>query len=318
MFLCCGDSLFDVFAETGEDVSRIDLQARIGGSALNAALGLARLGHSVAFFGKISNDLYGRQLRAFMEAESIDQSFLIPTGRNTTLAMVSLSAAGVPQYSFYTEGTADRSVVPDEVPEVLAPEVSAIHIGGSYTTVSEPTSLALSKLVAQEKDRLFISYDPNIRASIVPDLDVWRVKVAEFVACAALVKASDEDLAQLYPNREIADVLGEWVSLGASLAVCTRGEKGAMALAASGTAVSVDGVRVEVVDTVGAGDTFFAAMLSKLAEDGQMSREALARLDRGDLEALIGFAVRAAAVTCGRRGADLPRRADLGLAPLAR
>ncbi len=317
MFLSCGDSLFDVFADLDDDVSRIGLSARIGGSALNAALGLARLGHRSAFFCKISGDLYGRRLRAFMGRENIDQRFLIPTDRNTTLAMVSLSQAGVPEYSFYTENTADRSISPDEVPTSLPDEIKGIHIGGSYTTVSEPTAGSLLKLVAREKDRRFISYDPNIRASVVPDLDIWRAKVAELGPMAALMKASDEDLSQLYPGRSIDAVLQDWVEAGASLAVVTRGEKGAVALGRSGIGASLPGVAVHVVDTVGAGDTFFAMMLAKLAEDGALSRAALESLNENDLKALIGAATRAAAVTCSRRGADLPRRADLGLAPLA-
>ncbi|KAB0679999.1 carbohydrate kinase family protein [Aureimonas leprariae] len=316
MFLSCGDSLFDVFADLDADVSRIGLSARIGGSALNAALGLARLGHGSAYFSKISGDLYGRRLRAFMEQEEIDQRFLIPTTRNTTLAMVSLSQAGVPEYSFYIEGTADRSVEPDEVPSPLPDEIEAVHVGGSYSTVSEPTAAAILKLVRQERDRRFVSYDPNIRASVVPDLDVWRAKVAELGPLATLVKASDEDLSQLYPGRSIDAVLADWVAAGAALGIVTRGEKGAVALAASGTGASLPGVSVHVVDTVGAGDTFLAMTLAKLSEDGALSREAVTSFGEADLQALLGAAIRAAAVTCTRRGADLPRRADLGLSAL--
>ncbi|RYE84616.1 MAG: carbohydrate kinase, partial [Hyphomicrobiales bacterium] len=151
MFLSCGDALFDVFADPDADVARIGLNAVVGGSALNVALGLSRLGHPAAHFTKISGDLFGRRLRAFMEREAIDQRFLIPTERNTTLAIVALSPAGSATYSFYTEGTADRSIEPAEVPADFPDELEAIHIAGSYSTVSEPTASALSKLVAQEK-----------------------------------------------------------------------------------------------------------------------------------------------------------------------
>jgi fructokinase len=316
MFLSCGDSLFDVFADLDADMSRIGLSARIGGSALNAALGLARLGHGSAYFSKISSDLFGRRLRAFMEQEEIDGRFLVPTTRNTTLAMVSLSAAGVPEYSFYIEGTADRSVAPEEVPADLPAAIEGIHVGGSYSSVSEPTASAILRLVAREKDRRFVSYDPNIRASVVPDLDRWRTKVAELGPLTTLIKASDEDLSQLYPGRSIDAVLADWVAAGSALAIVTRGEKGAVALAASGAGASLPGVSVHVVDTVGAGDTFLAMTLAKLAEDGALSRAALAGFGEGELQALLGAAIRAAAVTCSRRGADLPRRSDLGLPPL--
>jgi fructokinase len=315
MFLSCGDALFDVFAEPSDDVSRIGLRAVVGGSPLNVALGLARLGHPAGFFTKVSSDLFGRRLRDFMSAEAIDPRFLVPTDRNTTLAIVSLSKSGSAEYSFYIDGTADRSIEPDEVPADLPRELDAIHVA-SYSTVTEPTASALVRLIAQEKDRRFISYDPNIRASIEPDLDIWRAKVAEIVPSAALVKASDEDLAQLYPGRSLENVLSDWVSAGASLAIITRGEKGAVALSSAGVGAAMDGLSVDVVDTVGAGDTFQAATLAKLKEDGMLSRAGLAGLDEAGLQALLGFAIRAAAITCGRQGADLPRRADLALPPL--
>lgn len=315
MFLSCGDALFDVFAEPSDDVSRIGLNAVVGGSPLNVALGLSRLGHHAAFFTKVSGDLFGQRLRAFMSREGIDQRFLIPTDRNTTLAIVSLSAAGSAAYSFYIEGTADRSVEPSDVPDILPDELEVIHVA-SYSTVTEPTASALVKLIEQEKHRRFISYDPNIRASIEPDLDLWRAKVAEIVPSAALVKASDEDLSQLYPGASLENVLADWTSAGASLAIVTRGAEGALALSATGISASMPGLSIDVVDTVGAGDTFQAATLAKLKEDGALSRQALEGLDAEGMRALLGFAIRAAAVTCSRRGADLPRRDDLGLPPL--
>lgn len=315
MFLSCGDALFDVFAEPDADVSRIGLNAVVGGSPLNVALGLARLGHPTGFFTKVSGDLFGTRLRAFMEREAIDQRFLIPTTRNTTLAVVSLSKTGSASYSFYIDGTADRSIEPAEVPATLPDAIEVIHVA-SYSTVTEPTAAALVKLVEQEKHRRFISYDPNIRASIEPDLDRWRAKVAELGPSAALIKASDEDLAQLYPGRSLENVLSDWISAGASLAVVTRGAEGAIALTANGVLAEVPGRTVEVVDTVGAGDTFQAATLAGLKEEAALSRAALKAFDASRLQALLGFAVRAAAVTCARRGADLPRRADLGLPPL--
>ncbi|NDV85823.1 carbohydrate kinase [Aurantimonas aggregata] len=315
MFLSCGDSLFDLFAQDGEDVAAISLAGRVGGSPLNVALGLARLSHPVGYFTKISQDLFGTRIRAFMERERIDGQFLIPTDRNTTLAMVSLGADGSPAYAFYIDGTADRSIEPGEVPAELPDTVRAIHLA-SYSTVTEPTASALARLARQEHERRFISYDPNVRASIEPDLDIWRAKVAELVPLAALVKASEEDLGLLYPGRSLDSVLDEWLAAGAGMAVLTLGERGAVARTSAGVSASAEGQRIAVVDTVGAGDTFQAALLAGLAESGALSREALHAMDRDALAALLDLAVKAAAVTCSRRGADLPRRADLGLPPL--
>ncbi len=316
MFLSCGDCLFDLFAHKDEDVATIGLSGRIGGSPLNVSLGLARLGHRSAYFTKMSGDLFGERIRAFMERERIDQRFLIPTDRQTTLAMVSLGPDGSATYAFYIEGTADRSIEPEEVPQSLPAEVELVHVA-SYSTVTEPTASALVRLVRQEAPNRFISYDPNIRASIEPDLDIWRAKVAELVPLAGLVKASEEDIAQLYPGRAVDSVVAEWVSAGAEVAVVTLGEHGAIAATSRGASAKVAGRQVSVVDTVGAGDTFQAALLAGLKERGALSRGAIAGFSPADLEGLVDFAVRAAAVTCTRKGADLPRRDDLGLPPLA-
>lgn len=317
MFLSCGDALFDLFAG-GEDadLAAIGLNGRIGGSALNVALGLARLGHSAGFFSKMSDDLFGRRIRAFMEREGIDTAHLISSERHTTLAIVSLSPAGTPRYDFYIEGTADRSVEVGEVPASFPEALRAIHIAGSYSSVCEPTASALARLAAQEHGRRFLSYDPNIRASVQPDLDIWRSRIGATVPLASMVKASDEDLAQAFPGRSPEAVGADWIGAGASLAVVTLGENGALAMTRGGASVRVPGVAVAVADTVGAGDTFQAAMLVHLAETGCLSADAAADLPPADLEALLRFAVRAAAITCSRRGADLPRRADLGLPPL--
>lgn len=317
MFLSCGDALFDLFAGGEEaDVASIALSGRIGGSPLNVALGLARLGHPTAYFTKVSGDPFGLRIRAFLEREGIDQRFLIDTKRNTTLAMVSLSSAGTPRYDFYIEGTADRSIEPSEVPSAFPAELEAIHLA-SYSTVTEPTASALARLVAQEHGRRFISYDPNIRASIEPDLDIWRSRIGATVPLASLVKASEEDLEQVYPGRSTETVLADWLSAGAALAVVTLGENGAIAATRSGITVRVPGRSITVADTVGAGDTFQAALLAGLKEGGHLSAEAAGSLNEEALRELLGFAVRAAAITCSRRGADLPRRADLNLPPLA-
>ncbi|MBB3951547.1 carbohydrate kinase family protein [Aureimonas jatrophae] len=319
MFMSCGDALFDMFAGGNEaDVSSISLAGRIGGSALNVALGLARLEHRSAFFTKMSGDLFGRRIRAFMQQEAIDDRFLIDTTRNTTLAMVSLSPQGTPRYDFYIEGTADRSVEPNEVPSHLPADLAAIHLAGSYSTVSEPTASALAKLVAQEHQSRFISYDPNIRSSVQPDLDIWRSRIGATVPFATLVKASDEDVEQVFPGRNHETVLADWIAAGVGMAIITLGEKGALAMSSGGATARVPGRSVVVADTVGAGDTFQAATLSRLAETNRLSRAALDGMSAQDLGELLDFAVRAAAVTCTRRGADLPRRADLGLPPLSR
>ncbi|HET6159963.1 MAG TPA: carbohydrate kinase [Dongiaceae bacterium] len=310
MILSCGDALFDVFANPSSSISSIALDARVGGSPLNVAVALSRLGQSTAFLTKVSNDLFGRRLVAYLESEGVDTDLIVRTNAPTTLAIVALDDKGVPTYSFYTSGTADRSLEQTELPGRLPDAIRVVHIG-SYTTALEPTASSLESLVTRERGRRFISYDPNIRPSIVPDPEVWRRRVAALTAQAHLVKASVEDIQFLYPGASVDNVLADWLARGAGVAVATMGEVGAMAVTRQGIAARVTSRTVKVIDTVGAGDTFQAALLTWLAEHGRLSPDDLASLSADDLDALLTFAARAAAITCSRRGADMPRRSEV-------
>jgi fructokinase len=310
MILTCGDALFDVFANPGNAAASIALDARVGGSPLNVAVALSRLGQSAAFLAKVSNDPFGRKLIAYLESERVDVDLIVRTAAPTTLAIVALDDKGVPTYSFYTNGTADRSLAVSELPGRLPDAVRVVHIG-SYTTALEPTAASLEALVTRERPRRFISYDPNIRPSIVPEPEIWRKRVAALTAQAHLVKASVEDIQFLYPGADVDGILGDWLAKGVSLAVATMGEVGALAVTRHGLAARVSAPLTQVVDTVGAGDTFQAALLTWLAEHDRLSADGLATLTADDLNALLTFAARAAAITCSRRGADMPRRSDI-------
>jgi fructokinase len=310
MILTCGDALFDVFATSGGSASSIALDARVGGSPLNVAVALSRLGQSTAFLSKVSTDHFGRKLITYLESERIDVDLLVRTEAPTTLAIVALDDKGVPTYSFYTNGTADRSLERAELPARLPDAIRVVHIG-SYSTALEPTASSLEALVTRERPRRFISYDPNIRPSIVPDPELWRRRVAALTAQSHLVKASVEDIQFLYPGAPVESVLKDWLARGAGIAVATMGEVGAMAVARQGVTARVSARSVKVIDTVGAGDTFQAALLTWLAEHGRLSPDGLASLSADDLDSLLTFAARAAAITCSRRGADMPRRSEL-------
>lgn len=312
MILSCGDALYDVFvaARPSGSSASLQLDARIGGSPLNVAIGLSRLGQPTGFFAKVSTDPLGQNLLAHLNTERVETGFCVRTDAPTTLAVVALDAKGVPTYSFYTDGTADRSLEQADLPARLPDAIRAIHIG-SYATALQPTAGSLEALVTREHGRRFISYDPNVRPSIVPDRDVWRERVAALTAQAHLVKASLEDIEFLSPGADETAMLRDWLDRGVCLAVATRGDSGAIAMTRSGLAAEVESPRVNVIDTVGAGDTFQAALLTWLAEDGRMSPDGIASLSRRDLADMLDFAARAAAITCSRRGADLPRRGDV-------
>jgi len=312
MILVCGEILFDVFKD-GESAKGLSLDARIGGSPFNVAAGLARLGQPVGFFGGLSTDWLGDALLDALIREQVDTSAVRRLDAPTTLSFVDLKPDGAAAYAFYGAEAADRSLTPAEVPPAFAPAPAAVHLG-SYSAVVPPMAAALDTLLARTPSAL-VSYDPNVRPTVEPDLDHWRRWVAHRVSEADLVKISAEDLALLYPGRPPEEVARGWLaeigaSKGPALVVMTCGGDGACAWTAR-AAVRSPGQRASVLDTVGAGDSFQAALLAALAEGGRLGRSALERLDATALRRLLDFAGRAAALVVGRRGADLPRRDEL-------
>ena len=307
MFIVCGEALFDVFA-TGDTPTGIGFDGRIGGSPFNVALGLARLGQAVGFCGGIGTGFAGERLMRALADEGIDAAAVARIDAPTTLSLIGLDARGVPSYAFYGHGAADRLLRPEHLAAIPA-AAKAFHFG-SYAMVVQPVAGTQRSLVEREHPRSVISYDPNIRVNVEPDLDVWRATLQWMLPRTHLLKVSDEDLALLYPGRSLDDFAQGALAAGTPLVVITCGSEGATGYTRS-SSVRMPPVRVAVVDTVGAGDTFQAALLTWLAETGRLSPQAIAGIDATALGDALGFAGRAAAITCGRRGADLPRRADV-------
>lgn len=306
-FAVCGEALFDVFA-TAPTPTGLTLDARLGGSPFNVAVGLQRLGQQAALVTPLSSGFLGQRLAQALREEGVDLGLAPPTSAPTTLSLVGVDPAGLPSYAFYGEGCADRALSPD-ILERWPADVDAIHLG-SYAAVVGQTAQTLRLLVERERHRSLIAYDPNVRLNVQPALEVWREQLQWMLQRAHVLKVSEEDLGLLYPGQAWEPWAAQAVQAGVHLVVVTRGEHGAYARTAS-VSLRVPPVPVQVVDTVGAGDTFQAAMLTGLAEQGRLSASGLQGLDAPGLNALLGFAAHAAALTCGRRGADLPRRADL-------
>ncbi len=306
MFLVCGEALMDVFA-VGDSPTGVNLDARVGGSPFNVAVGLARLAQPVAFLGAVSRGFLGERLMRALRAEGVNLAHVARSDAPTTLGLVGLDEKGVPSYSFYGEGAADRQLLPEALP---TGKFEALHFG-SYTTVVEPTASTLRQLVQREHGKTLISYDPNVRLNVRPDVARWREHLQWMLPRTDLLKISDEDLGLLMPGRTPEAFAAEALAQGVKLAVVTRGGEGASAWTAAGAHASVPTPKVTVIDTVGAGDTFQAALLTWLAEHHSVSPAALAGLSAVQLKDALGFAAQAAAITCSRRGADMPRRSEL-------
>lgn len=307
MFVVCGEALFDVFA-TGETPSGLAMDARIGGSPFNVAVGLARLGQPVAFLSQVSRGFLGERLMRALAAEGVDTRTVQRSDAPTTLSLIGVDGRGVPAYSFYGEGCADR-LLDAAALDTLPPGVKAIHFG-SYATVVGRTAETQRLLVERAQGRALVAYDPNIRLNVEPRLEVWREHIEWMLPRTQLLKVSDEDLRLVWPGLAPAEFAARALAQGVALVVVTRGSEGASGWTAAAQ-VDVPPVQVAVVDTVGAGDTFQAALLTWLAERDALAAASLAALSKDALAEALGFAARAAAITCSRRGADMPRRAEL-------
>ena len=308
MFVVCGEALFDVFA-AGDTATGMALDARIGGSPFNVAVGLQRLGQRAAFMGGVSRGFLGERLLRALREEGVDERCVQLMDAPTTLSLIGLDAHGVPSYSFYGEACADR-LLPESALGTLPAETRAIQLG-SYAMVVGTTAHTQRALVEREYRQRVIAYDANVRLNVEPQLDVWRAALDWMAARTHVMKVSDEDLGLLYPGVPHAALAARWRTAGAAAVVVTRGGEGATAWVADGE-VPVAPVAVNVVDTVGAGDTFQAAMLTALAEREVLEPKALHLVPAAMWGEVLQFASRAAAITCGRRGADLPRRHELG------
>jgi len=308
MFVVSGEALMDVF---GGDANAhgLMLDARIGGSPLNVAIGLARLAQPVAFFGAVSTGFLGQRLMRALRDEGVATEAVARLDAPTTLGLVGLDESGVASYSFYGHDCADRLLPLDALAAVPA-TARAFHFG-SYAMVIEPVAATQRALVEREHRRSLIAYDPNIRLNVEPDIERWRDTLRWMLPRCHLLKVSEEDLSLLYPDTAPADLAHDWLDRGVSCVVVTHGGDGASAWR-SREQLRIDPVAVPVVDTVGAGDTFQAALLAGLAEQGVWTRESLRDMAAAPMRQVLQFAARAAAVTCSRRGADMPRRAELG------
>ena len=308
MFLVCGEALFDFFLESQSGPAAATYAARAGGSPFNVAIGLRRLGQASGLLTGLSSDLLGQRLRQVLEAEGVSTKYAIPTERPTTLSLVGLDAAGVPAYQFYDNGSADTGVEAADLP-ALGPEVLGLHFG-SYSLAAAPVGDAMAALAGGKRGR-FVSLDPNVRPTVEPDMDVWRARMAVLFPLADLVKISAEDLELLWPGKRAEALAADLVAAGVSLVVVTDGGEAAHGWTSGGLAARATPPKVKVIDTVGAGDTFQAALLARLMRDPAGPKATLAGLDTKGLASLVDYAARAAAITCSRRGADLPRAAEL-------
>jgi fructokinase len=307
MLLCAGEALIDMLPRQTE-AGEAGFAPYPGGSVFNTAVASARLGLETRFFSGISTDLFGERLTAVLTASGVDHGLAARSDRPTTLAFVTLTN-GQASYAFYDENTAGRMLTEADLP-VLPDTVRAVFLGGISLAV-EPCAEAYAALAARASADRLVMLDPNIRPGFIADEARFRARMDRLLASADVVKISDEDMEWLMGAGPLPDLAAALLAKGPALVLVTQGAEGVTAFG-TGAPLHAPAQKVEVVDTVGAGDTFNAGFLAGLADADALDKASVrAGLQPETLRAALDLGVRAAAVTVTRAGANPPHRADL-------
>ena len=303
MILCCGEALIDMVAAPSLD-GPDGFVPHSGGAVFNTAIALGRLGARAGMLTGLSHDMFGDQLADALKASDVDTTHIIRSDRPSTLAFVKLED-GQASYSFFDENSAGRMIRAEDMPE-LPSDITALFFGG-ISLASDPSASAYAALLERQGGSRAVMIDPNIRPLFITDADGYRRRMAAMISQADIVKVSDEDLNWLNPAPLTqAEKISAMLDTGPSVVIVTQGAEGAIATLADGTSIAVPAVKTNVVDTIGAGDTFNAGFLAKLSELGLLTPEALGTLDPDALRDAMTYGARVAAITVSRAGANPP------------
>jgi len=303
MILCCGEALIDMIPEPTLQGAQ-GFVPHCGGAVMNTAVALGRLGVPAGLFTGLSDDMFGLQLTTHLRASHVDLSLIAVSSRPSTLAFVQLEV-GQASYSFFDENSAARMLQLADLPKVPA-DVSALFFGG-ISLAMEPAAETYATLLEREKRDRVVMLDPNIREAFIADEERYRARLDRMLAQTDIIKVSDEDLDWLIPpNMPSAEKAAMLMNRGPSLVVVTRGSAGALAYLPNGTEVVIAAESIDIVDTVGAGDTFNAGFLCKLRELGELDIEMLPHLAPEVLRSALTFASKVAGISVSRKGANPP------------
>ena len=304
MILISGEALIDLIPDP---IKTSAYDAVLGGSPYNVAIGLSRLGAPTAFISRLSADGNGEALATSLAQNGVNLGYVARDWRPTMLAFVMRGTAKTgSRYSFYLDATAYDGPWP--FPTEWPKEAHHLHVGSVAAIDARHAQSVLAALTAA-RPHATISFDPNIRPLVTPDRDSVTRLVEHEVSLAHLVKASQEDLEWLYPDRGVEEILTAWAKSGPRFCIVTKGERGALAMLGKDR-IEVPAPHIEVVDTVGAGDSFMSALLSAMNRDHALGAGAPAP-SRSELERWLRFAAAASAITCTRKGSDPPTRNEV-------
>jgi fructokinase len=291
--LVVGEALVDVVEQEGAEPT-----PHAGGSPFNVAVGLSRLDVPTRLASQLAPDSYGDLLRSRLAESGVVLDSLEPVPARTSSARATLAADGSASYVF--DLTWDPETLPDPA------DFEAVHIGSLGTSLQPGAGLVADLAIMADAVGVPVSFDPNVRLTVEPDHAVWRGIFDAIAPHASIIKMSDEDAAVLFPGEDPQALAQRLASDGALVAI-TRGGEGAV-VANRWQAMSIPPADLRVVDTIGAGDSFMAAMLAWCATYAWPTAD---ELDPTELTDLAMYASSAAAITCSRPGADPPWTSEL-------
>jgi fructokinase len=305
MIISLGEALIDFVSREG-----LTFEGFPGGSPYNTAIAISRLNTECHFLGRVSNDLFGKQLIDYLKENSVSTDMIVTTEDKSTLSFVQKQDDGLVEYAFFANDTADRNWKIDDFSHITIHGNARIIHFGSISISQEPCGTQLFSFLKKLAGKILLSFDPNIRPSQVPDRDLYMKRFKTLCGISEIVKLSDEDLEWLYPGMESNDALKELRELGPSIIALTRGSEGAVILNKHHK-VLVPILKQKVSDTIGAGDTFHGALLDYLYKKNWLSRESLDNLTIRELEAIGSYANKAAGLNCMKPGADPPTENEM-------
>ena len=306
MIICAGESLIDMVSFATEN-GEAQYSPHVGGSILNSAIALGRLGADAYFCGAISNDTFGGLIEDCYRDSRVQEDFIIKTNRPTTLAYSDISDDGIAQYRFVDEHSAGRLIDKKNLKPFInkIKNAKALLVGG-ISLQAEPSGTNWQWLVEQVAGSCLIYFDANIRPNFIEDKATYLKRFTQLTNKIDIIKISEEDYSYLYSEQDFEKLCSEWLEKGVKLIILTLGAKGAKVIYDGGKEISVGAEPVKVIDTIAAGDSFNAGFLFDLDKQKMLDRKKLASIDTSSLNKALTFAHQVASFTVTHKGANPP------------
>ena len=307
MIICAGESLIDMVSFRGE----AEYTPHVGGSNFNSSIALGRLGADTYYFGAVSNDSYGELIESKLRHSKVKEEFVIKTNRPTTLAYADV-IDGIAEYTFVDEHSAGRLLDSSSLKPFLdgVKKAKALLVGG-ISLQAEPCGSSWQSFIEEVAGHLPIYFDANVRPDFIENKQAYLARFIELTHKVDILKISDEDYRYLFGAQDINEVSKSWLDNGIKLVILTLGSEGSKVINGNGNKVFAESLKVDVVDTIAAGDTFNAGFLLNLDEQDLLDRDSLNTINNDQLTQALSFANKVASITVTRKGANPPWHEEL-------